>query len=84
MAAADDAKRRGLGRGLSALFGEEGEMPEPVEAGGDGVSSSSVSKRSSSSRDATTSVTYRKPSRSSPRSTKADCIPGSTFETRPL
>lgn len=39
MAAADDAKRRGLGRGLSALFGEEGEMPEPAEAGGDGVRS---------------------------------------------
>ncbi len=37
MAAADDAKRRGLGRGLSALFGEEGEMPESAEAGSDGV-----------------------------------------------
>lgn len=37
MAAADDGKRRGLGRGLSALFGEEGEMPEPAEIGGDGV-----------------------------------------------
>ena len=37
MSAADDGKRRGLGRGLSALFGEEGEMPEPADAGGDGI-----------------------------------------------
>ena len=36
MAAADDGRRRGLGRGLSALFGEDGEIPEagaPAQAG---------------------------------------------------
>jgi hypothetical protein len=46
--------------------------------------SSSSSSSSSSVSGARTSVTYRKASRSSPMSTKADCIPGSTFETRPL
>lgn len=33
---ADDNRRRGLGRGLSALFGEEGDGPESA-AGGDGI-----------------------------------------------
>jgi ParB family chromosome partitioning protein len=37
MTAADDGKRRGLGRGLSALFGEEGQTPEPADVGGNGV-----------------------------------------------
>jgi len=37
MAAADDTRRRGLGRGLSALFGEEGDSPEAAAAPSDGV-----------------------------------------------
>lgn len=37
MAAADDSKRRGLGRGLSALFGEDGEMPETASPVDDSV-----------------------------------------------
>ncbi|MGH6912322.1 MAG: ParB/RepB/Spo0J family partition protein [Geminicoccales bacterium] len=37
MAGADDGKRRGLGRGLSALFGEEGEILEPAGLGADGI-----------------------------------------------
>ncbi len=49
-----------------------------------GAGDSSSSSSSASSVGLMTSVTYRKASRSSPRSTKADCMPGSTFETRPL
>ena len=37
MAAADDTRRRGLGRGLSALFGEEGDSPEAAAVPSDGV-----------------------------------------------
>jgi len=37
MAASDDTRRRGLGRGLSALFGEEGDSPETAAAPSDGV-----------------------------------------------
>jgi len=37
MAAADETRRRGLGRGLSALFGEEGESPETAAIPSDGV-----------------------------------------------
>jgi ParB family transcriptional regulator, chromosome partitioning protein len=37
MAAADETRRRGLGRGLSALFGEEGESPETAATPSDGV-----------------------------------------------
>ncbi len=37
MAAADETRRRGLGRGLSALFGEEGDSPETAAAPSDGV-----------------------------------------------
>jgi ParB family chromosome partitioning protein len=37
MVATDDSKRRGLGRGLSALFGEEGELPESDGAPAGGV-----------------------------------------------
>jgi len=37
MAAADDGKRRGLGRGLSALFGEEGDVPESDAQASSGV-----------------------------------------------
>ena len=36
MAAADETRRRGLGRGLSALFGEEGDSPESAGAASDG------------------------------------------------
>ena len=45
------------------------------------VARSSLSNSSSVS---TTSATYRKPSRSRPMSMKEDCMPGSTFDTRPL
>lgn len=37
MAAADDSRRRGLGRGLSALFGEEGELAETGTTASDGI-----------------------------------------------
>ncbi len=47
----------------------------------DAFSSSSDSSGSSISRK---SVTYRKASRSRPKSTKADCMPGRTRVTRPL
>lgn len=42
MVAADDSKKRGLGRGLSALFGEEGEMQESDGASHDGVQMLSI------------------------------------------
>ena len=47
-------------------------------------SSSPCSSFSNSSSVSMTSATYRKPSRSRPRSMKDDCMPGSTFDTRPL
>ena len=47
-------------------------------------SSSPASSLSNSSIVSMTSATYRKPSRSSPMSMKDDCMPGSTFDTRPL
>src|SRR5580765_1324857 len=49
-----------------------------------GPSSSSESSLSNSAMASTTSATYRKPSRSSPRSMNEHCMPGRTFETRPL
>lgn len=42
MVAVDEGKRRGLGRGLSALFGEEGEVPESGDAAGDGLRTAPV------------------------------------------
>ena len=59
--------------------------PPPDSAASPPSSSSSPpSIRSKASIVSTTSDTYRKPSRSRPMSTNADCMPGSTFDTRPL
>jgi len=44
MVAADDSRRRGLGRGLSALFGEEGEISEGEAPTLDGVQMAPIGK----------------------------------------